>query len=111
MDKERVLVELSDCVEILEDIDSAEYTKAELAGLHGSVLSAIMDAQEFMRAQAKVKTKCNTGLTQWYVCTGCDASVNPGDRFCRMCGKVLVWDEQEKQNKRADMMYREYVGT
>ena len=60
--------------------------------------------------EAKVKTKCNTGLTQWYVCTGCDASVNPGDRFCRMCGKVLVWDEQEKQNKRAGMMYREYVG-
>ena len=248
MDKERVLVELSDCVEILEDIDSAEYTKAELAGLHGSVLSAIMDAQEFMRAQAKVtgetsdgyhtfnelyhhravlfsvivsvfhdrawkskkhhdgtmfdgmfivgidtpdgqatyhydidpywgmfncrvldnapewdghtpaqaierigklkaqepptvteckdlqilrdiksgkvlksgckeyviyngdwyrkrkwdwpekaqepvkvKTKCSTGMTHWYTCGGCDTSVNKGDKYCRMCGKVLVW--------------------
>ena len=51
-----------------------------------------VDALELLKAQeAKVKTKCNTGLTQWYVCTSCDASVNPGDRFCRMCGKVLVW--------------------
>lgn len=41
--------------------------------------------------EAKVKTKCNTGLTQWYVCTGCDASVNPGDKYCHECGKVLVW--------------------
>lgn len=64
-----------------------------------------------MKAQAKVKTKCNTGMTHWYVCTSCDASVNPGDKYCHECGKALVWDEQEKQNKRADMMYREYVGT
>ena len=45
---------------------------------------------------AKVKTKCNTGLTWWFVCTECDESVSPGDKFCRRCGRRLVWDDAKR---------------
>ena len=53
---------------------------------------ALLKAQE----PVKVKTKCNTGLTWWYVCTECDESVSPGDKFCRRCGRRLVWDDAKR---------------
>ena len=54
----------------------------------------VSDAIALLKAQepARVKTKHNNGVTAWYVCVECDGSVNPGDRYCRMCGKVLVWE-------------------
>ena len=58
----------------------------------------------------KVKTKCSTGMTYWYTCGECDASVNKGDVYCRKCGRRLVWDEQEKLEKKAAEMYRSQVG-
>lgn len=70
------------------------------------------DALALLQAQGavKVKIKCNTGMTHWYACGACDASVDRGDRFCRRCGRVLVWDEQEKLEKKAAEMYRSQVG-
>lgn len=52
---------------------------------------ALLKAQE----PVKVKTKCSTGMTHWYTCGGCDASVDKGDKFCHECGKGLIWDGRE----------------
>lgn len=30
------------------------------------------------------------GSTWWYVCEECHASVSPGDRFCRQCGRPFA---------------------
>jgi len=31
--------------------------------------------------------------SQWYICGACEYPVDPGDKFCRKCGKELKWDE------------------
>jgi rRNA maturation endonuclease Nob1 len=32
-------------------------------------------------------------ITHWYGCGACGKAVNPGDKFCRECGRELKWDE------------------
>lgn len=32
------------------------------------------------------------GSTWWNVCEECRAVVSPGDRFCRQCGRPLIWE-------------------
>lgn len=53
------------------------------------------DALELLIATEPVKTKHNNGVTHWYVAAECDVTVNPGDKFCRECGRRLVWDDAE----------------
>lgn len=31
--------------------------------------------------------------TWWYACGSCHGAVDPGDKFCRHCGKPLCWKE------------------
>jgi hypothetical protein len=32
------------------------------------------------------------GTMWWYVCGECRGMINYGDKFCRHCGKELVWE-------------------
>lgn len=32
------------------------------------------------------------GKTHWYVCGSCKAPINPGDKYCHECGKMVKWD-------------------
>ena len=37
--------------------------------------------------------KCfsGSGVTWWYVCGFCRTSINPNDKYCHECGKVVDW--------------------
>ena len=63
--RKQVMVELSDCLEILRDIDSLDLTKNERANLHGSILSAVEDAIALLKVRETPieKTALDYGLT------------------------------------------------
>jgi len=63
--RKQVMVELSDCLEILRDIDSLDLTKNECANLHGSILSAVEDAIALLKVRETPieKTALDYGLT------------------------------------------------
>ena len=31
------------------------------------------------------------GTTQFYVCGKCEEAIDPGDKYCRHCGKAVKW--------------------
>lgn len=31
--------------------------------------------------------------TWWYVCGECHTAINPRDKFCRECGRKILWGE------------------
>jgi len=31
--------------------------------------------------------------TWWYVCGECHTAIGPNDKYCRECGRRIVWDE------------------
>lgn len=41
------------------------------------------------------------GWSWWYVCGECHTAINAGDKFCRECGRPLIWEElNRKGNKK-----------
>ena len=47
------------------------------------------------RLTKSVKPKIAVFSIHWYECGNCGTSVNPGDKFCRHCGKKVKWDDAE----------------
>lgn len=37
--------------------------------------------------------KSKTVWSNWYVCGSCENPVDPGDKYCRHCGKAIKWDK------------------
>lgn len=50
-EREKIVVGLTDSIEILSDFDTQEYTFSERQQLHDSVIAAIQDALELLKAQ------------------------------------------------------------
>jgi len=63
--REQVIIELSDCIEILRDIDSSDCSKGDRENLHGSISSAIQDALDLLKGQKQTLEEVaeNYGLT------------------------------------------------
>jgi hypothetical protein len=55
------------------------------------------DALYLLKEQEAVKPKIVQSedflWSQWYVCGACEYPVDPGDKFCRECGRELKWDD------------------
>lgn len=34
-----------------------------------------------------------SGVTWHYACGGCGQAIDPGDAYCRRCGKGVLWDD------------------
>ena len=87
---EKVIVELTDSIEILSDFDTQEYTFRESQQLHGSVIAAIQDALALLKAQ-EVVVRCkdciywkSNLLTHFW--KPCDVVSTDKDWYCP-CGK------------------------
>lgn len=37
------------------------------------------------------------GHTWFYVCGECHGAIDSNDKFCKHCGQLVCWDEQNKQ--------------
>lgn len=53
------------------------------------------DALALLKAQEPTKPKLggNAGPfgTQWYQCGACSGQIDPGDKYCRTCGREVEW--------------------
>lgn len=41
--------------------------------------------------EPKNPRKGGDGVTWWYECGECGTAIDPGDNFCRKCGKAVQW--------------------
>lgn len=42
----------------------------------------------------------------WYVCGSCDNPIDPGDKFCRHCGKAVKWEPPKEEEGDGDACKR-----
>lgn len=60
----------------------------------------INDATELLRAQEPIAPNHvedgnyeNSGIVNhWFMCGKCGSCVDPGDKYCRECGKAVKWE-------------------
>ena len=58
------------------------------------------DAAEALEKRIQVETEIEGGgSTWWYVCGDCHTAVDHVDRFCRQCGRPLIWDGMTSEEK------------
>ena len=88
-DKERVITGLQDMLEILDGFDEQDFTLDERKELHGSVMSMIQDALDYMKAQESVFVNRKTFSP---TCPICGNGVVSGAGFCWKCGQELRWE-------------------
>lgn len=100
-DRETVIVELTDGIEILSDFDAQEYTFRERQQLHGSVIAAIQDALELLKVYEPDETRLvrrysrpNVYADLWLHCEKCGGRVDNRykPKFCPECGRKVKWD-------------------
>lgn len=68
-----------------------------LGGLINEVLAyARYCANNLLKAQEPVVPKLGGDAgpfgTHWYQCGVCSGQINPGDKYCRSCGRQVKWD-------------------
>lgn len=77
--------------EYREDVDHLQYV------CNGD--RCIADAIALLKAQEPVKSEFGglpsgtIGCTRWYICGQCKYEIDPGDKFCRHCGRAVKWDD------------------
>ena len=37
--------------------------------------------------------------SHWYICGACEYPVDPGDKFCRKCGRPIKWEEDSDSDE------------
>lgn len=50
---------------------------------------------ELLKAQEPVKPKrasSSSGVTWWNICGNCKTAINPNDKYCHECGRVVQWE-------------------
>lgn len=53
----------------------------------------LTDVVEILDNMKPVKpTRSGHNVTWWYSCGACGAPLDPGDAFCRRCGKAVGWE-------------------
>ena len=38
------------------------------------------------------------GLTWWYVCGECHSAIDRADKYCRECGRKIIWQKAAEEN-------------
>jgi len=58
-------------------------------------LNRVTDALELLKEQEPVHVQKRELAHMWFWCCGsCGVAITKGDKFCRMCGKSVKWEEQ-----------------
>ncbi len=92
-DRETVIVELTDSIEILSDFDNQEYTFRERQQLHGSVIAAIQDALELLKAQEpRLVTESDFNGADEYGYIPVWTEEKDGDMYWECIPKVAITD-------------------
>lgn len=82
-DKENVTKALEEAVPFLESKG------------YGGIAHAVHDALELMENKP-VLVKRRMLMHMWFWCCGsCGVALTEGDKFCRMCGRAVKWDEAD----------------
>ena len=70
--------------------------KEEQTSLDYMIDGVLMECAVAQKEQEPVKSVRETGgsnVVWWYACGACKAGINPNDKFCHECGRLLKWDE------------------
>ena len=57
---------------------------------------------ELLKEQEAVKPETENDGTPgdfacwWYVCGNCGRDIDPGDRYCRHCGRAVNWNDNDR---------------
>lgn len=59
------------------------------------VARRIVDLLSFHNDRESFEPVINSGEcgSNWYACRRCKQDINPGDHFCRHCGRHIYWKE------------------
>lgn len=56
--------------------------------------NAVRDAQELLKEQEPAQVIQREAMHMLFWCCGsCGVAITEGDKFCRMCGKAVRWDD------------------
>ena len=101
IDTEKVLHGLDSCgsdygIPNICEITECPYREHKAWCVHELALEALGLIEQMMeeREPTKVKLGGNSGLcgTPWYQCSACSTDINPGDKYCRECGRPVKWN-------------------
>ena len=63
----------------------------------------VTDALALLKEQEAVEPKIFRSedflWSQWYICGACEYPVDPGDKFCRKCGRPIKWEEDSDSDE------------
>lgn len=98
--REKVIRGLETCVQCMssKDCDGCLYEGERTYAVScGDVLMA--DALALLKEQEAVEPKIFQSedflWSQWYICGACEYPVDPGDKFCRKCGRPIKWEQKQ----------------
>lgn len=68
---------------------------------HDGLVDDITDELNVLLKKKKLAPVLTRGDTRentwWYVCGNCFAPIDPGDRYCRKCGRRMHWDDKQRK--------------
>ena len=100
-DREKVIKGLNHCFhgqECCGDTECPYYIE------HLSDSCCLEDCQENLKADAIAllkeqeaikpeKEHSGSGITWWNVCGNCKTAINPNDKYCHECGRMVKWND------------------
>ena len=80
------------CPRVYNDgrVTCQDYRYGRVASMPKAVIQDVVDMLEPVSPIARSDPK---GNSRYLVCGSCDAIVNVGDKYCRICGREVKWDE------------------
>lgn len=107
-DREKVMKGLECC--IVRDPD-AKRNCVECPYNHEGIITnapcangLMADALALLKEQEAVEPKLYTPESKtiwsnWHICGACEHPVDPGDKFCRECGRPIKWEENSDASR------------
>lgn len=95
-DSEKVIKALTICskTEWCENNTDCPYFDSEKEVHFEDCKQMLKDALELLKEQKPVIVRQREMMHMLFWCCGsCGAPITEGDKFCRMCGKAVKWDE------------------
>lgn len=96
LSKERVLEALRVHLDASADCEDCPYHDND-SGCNS--IDMFAEVQELMKEHEPIRPyvagdgkNFENASTWWYACGNCNKSIDPGDKYCRHCGRKLKWE-------------------
>lgn len=102
-DREKVITALQHCIKKPCNTNCPYFSSDDPTQAYCLFHRIMPDALALLKEQEAVDPKIFQSedflWSHWYICGACEYPVDPGDKFCRKCGRPIKWEEDSDASR------------